>query len=142
MTCSKLRFAFRPQVEDLESRLQPGSMITGSGYGWSLLADNLSILNQGSLDSQSIVGQSYSESSKPAQTSAPVDTHSDNLQIAIIAVAAARSQSSSLPGSTLNDSLAAGLTMDDLSKVSLTGHSNSVLLDGGLCDCGQRHGIG
>src|SRR5260370_1219957 len=43
MTCSKARFVFRQRVEDLENRLQPGSMITGSGYGWSLLADNFSI---------------------------------------------------------------------------------------------------
>ncbi len=128
MTCSKLRFASRLRVEDLESRLQPGSMITGSGYGWSLLADNLLILNQGSLDSQSLVGQSSSESSKPTQTSAPIDTHSDNLQIAVIAAAAARSQNSSLPSTTLSDNLATGLTTEDLSKVSLTGHSNSVPL--------------
>jgi hypothetical protein len=103
-------------------------MITGSGYGWSLLADNLSIMNQGSLDAQSLVGQSSSESSKPTQTSAPVNTHSDNLQIAVIAAAAARSESSSLPGSTLSDDLTAALTTADLSKASLTGASNSVPL--------------
>src|SRR5438128_8213586 len=108
MKCSKLRFASRLRIENLESRLQPGSVITGSGYGWSLLADHLSILNQSSFDSQSLVSQTASESSKPTPTSAPVDTQSDHLEIAVVSLAAARSQSANLPGSTLVDTIATG----------------------------------
>ena len=37
MKCSKSRF--RPLLEVLEGRLQPGSVITGYGYGWSVLTD-------------------------------------------------------------------------------------------------------
>src|SRR5436305_1908746 len=100
MKCSKPRFIFRPQVENLESRLQPGSVLSGSGYGWSLLADHLSILNQGSPDAQSQVAPSSSDSTIPSQAPAPVETHRDNLDIAIISLAAARSQNASTPGNT------------------------------------------
>src|SRR5207244_6929856 len=93
-----------------------------------LLADNLSILNQGSLDSQSLVSQSSSESGKPTQTSAPVDTHSDNLEIAVISVAAARSQSSGMPSSTLVDGLGASLVTNELSNFSSTANAPSVPL--------------
>src|SRR5437867_4170647 len=72
MKCSRLRpVARRPFVENLESRLQPGSMITGSGYGWSLLADNLLQLDAGATNSSSLVSQSSSESVRRTQTSAP-----------------------------------------------------------------------
>jgi hypothetical protein len=128
MKCSKARFAFRPLVENLESRLQPGSIITGQPYGWSLLADNLSILDQGSLGTQSLVPQSSSESSKPRQTSAPVDVHGDHLNIAVASVLIPRSETSSLPTSPPLDDLASGLTNADLSGPMLTGHSNSVPL--------------
>ncbi len=128
MTRSRLRSASRPRVEDLESRLQPGSMITGPGYGWSLLADNLVILNQGSLDSQILVGQSASGNSKssglipqdgPAPSVLPVPDYSR-------LVANARSQNLSLPA--LVDNVATNLTTNDLSAGSLTGHGQSVPL--------------
>ncbi|HLJ94431.1 MAG TPA: hypothetical protein VKU02_14690 [Gemmataceae bacterium] len=129
MKCLKLRFASRLKVERMEDRLQPGSVLTGSGYGWSLLADNLSILKQGSVDSQSLVSQASSESSQPAPVSAPpADTHSDHLAIAVISVAAARTQFASMPNNTLVDTVAAGLPADLQSQASLTGHANSVPL--------------
>jgi hypothetical protein len=123
MKCSKLRFASRLRVEDLESRLQPGSMITGSGYGWSLLADNLSVLGQESLQSQSLVSQTSEESGSAAQTTAPVDTHNDSLETAVVAATAARNESTA-PAAPLGGP-AAGLTTD---LASLTGHANSVPL--------------
>ena len=73
MKCSKARFPSRhPLVEHLESRLQPGSMVTGQGYGWSLLADNLLNLGPDSTNSQSLISQASSESSKPAKLSTPL----------------------------------------------------------------------
>src|SRR5437773_9179844 len=93
MKCSKRRPVFCPRVENLESRLQPGSVITGSGYGWSLLADHLAILNQGAVDSQGLVSLPSSASNHPNQTSAPVDVHSDTLNTAVASIASARSAS-------------------------------------------------
>src|SRR5207245_2596312 len=116
MTCSKPRCVFRPVLENLESRLQPGSVVTGQGYGWSLLADNLSILEQGS--SHRLISQSSSESAKPALTSIPVDLHSDHQGIAVAKVMAARTDS--LPTNKLLDNLADGLTNDDFGLLSLT----------------------
>src|SRR5437899_1884576 len=99
MTCSKPRFAFRPRVENLESRLQPGSVLMGQGYGWSLLVDNLSIVDQGSSDSQRLISQSSFESSQPALTSISVDRQSDQQFIAMASVLAARGANASLPAS-------------------------------------------
>src|SRR5207245_5190840 len=72
--------------------------------------------------------QTSSESSKPTQTSGPVDTHNDSLAIAVISMTAATSQSSSLPASNLVENLAANWTTEDLSPASLTGHAHSVPL--------------
>src|SRR5438477_6986064 len=122
MKCSRPRFAMRPLVENLESRLQPGSVLTGSGYSWSLLADNLSILKQDSSESQRRVSAVSSEGSKPTPSNTPADVHHQSLAIAVASVAAARTDASSQPTSKLFDDLAAGLTDEGLSNVSLTGH--------------------
>jgi hypothetical protein len=128
MKCSKPRVAFRPLVENLEGRLQPGSLIMGQGYGWSLLADHLSILNPDSRDSQSLVSPSSSEGSRPAPTSTAMDVRSDRLNIAITTVVLARSEPASLPIRNLIDNLVAGWPNDDLSNLSLSGQAHSVPL--------------
>ena len=149
MKCSKVRPTFRPLVENLESRLQPGSIITGQGYGWSLLADRISILNQPSLDSQGMVAPSSSESSRsnPISTSANVlvdissDVHSENLTTAVASVAAA--SSSGLPANSpvnslainLVNNLASNLTNDNLASLPLA----SQCAAGGIRRC--RRGI-
>src|SRR5947209_4782471 len=112
MTCSKARVAFRPLVENLESRLQPGSLVLGQGYGWSLLAHDLSILQQGSLDSQRLISQSPSENSKPARTVIPADTHSDHQDTAVVRATAPHGDT--LPLAKLVDNVAASLSNDDL----------------------------
>jgi hypothetical protein len=127
MKCSKPRFAFRPLVENLESRLQPGSILTGQGYGWSLLADNLPILNQGSSDSSSLVSQSSSESSRLTPTSPSADVPHDNLNIAVASVAAVRS--TSLPiNNVVDNRLSAGLTNQDPFGATQSEHPNSLLM--------------
>jgi hypothetical protein len=139
MNCPKPCPAFRPLVEYLESRLQPGSMIIGQGYGWSLLADNLSVLSQDKTRSSSLVSQAASESNRPATTNTPADVHSDALQIAVASVAAVRSTSlptnnvannstSSPINNLVNDSLSAGLTNDDLFSSPTTSHPSALLL--------------
>jgi hypothetical protein len=127
MKCSKPRFAPRLRLENLESRLQPGSMITGQSYGWSLLADNRSILDLGSVDNQSLVSQASSES-KSTFTSAPVNVAGDHLDIAVVPVIIAKSEASRIPTSTLVDNLASGLTNEDLSSPGLTDHLSSAPL--------------
>src|SRR5205823_12836850 len=99
MTCPKPRIAYRPQIENLESRLQPGSIITGQGYGWSLLADNLLSFNQAALESQSLVSPSSSESVRPLESSAPLGVHSNHQDIAVVPVGVARSEPAALPAS-------------------------------------------
>jgi hypothetical protein len=142
MKCLKLRSAFRPLVEKLESRLQPGSIITGSGYGWSLLADRLSILDQSSMDSPVLVSQTSFESSRPTPTSTSADVvlttapgvQNENLAIAVASVAAATS--SSLPAnsrvdnlaSNLINSLSANLTNDNLTNFSAASPSHPMVL--------------
>jgi hypothetical protein len=139
MNRSKPCFAFRPLVEYLESRLQPGSMIIGQGYGWSLLADNLSVLSQDKIAPSSLVSQASSASSRSATTNTPADVHSDALQIAVASVAAVRSTSlstnnvannstSSPINNLVNDSLSAGLANDDLFSSPTTSHPSSQLL--------------
>src|SRR5438128_1869594 len=125
MMCSKPRFAFRPFVESLESRLQPGSMITGQGYGWSLLADNLLNLDQGTLNAQSLVSQTISESSKPVSPSTPVDVRHDNTNIAVTAVATAPGQPSGISTNNLVNKIADSLTDDNLGVLTLTGRPNA-----------------
>jgi hypothetical protein len=140
MKCSKLRITFRPLVETLESRLQPGSLLTGQGYGWSLLADSFLSLDQSGLDSQVLVSQSSFSGSQTADSSAslplsiPMDAHSENLAIAVASVAAARS--SSLPANgpleslsnTLVNNLAANLTNDNLGSLSSASPSRPIVL--------------
>src|SRR5262249_56811460 len=122
MTCPKTRLAGRPHVENLESRLQPGSILVGQGYGWSLLADNLLNLGQDTLHSQGLLSQASSESSGPIRASAPVTVHEQNIAIAPATVA--RSEPSGLPISSLVENLAAGLGSDDLGSLALTGRRN------------------
>jgi hypothetical protein len=128
MKCSKRRVACRPFVENLESRLQPGSIITGQGYGWSLLADHISILDQGSFDSQSLVSQRASESSQPTTENASLDVHSDHIAIAVASVATARGETLSTPASSLVNNLVSDLTNGDLADATLTGRPHSVPL--------------
>jgi hypothetical protein len=123
MTCSRPRFALRPVLENLESRLQPGSVITGAGYGWSLLADNLSILNPGSSDFR-LVSQTSSESSRPALTRSAADSHSNYQTIAVAPVTAARNDSR--PTGKLADALVTDLTNDELGVFSLPDHARTV----------------
>jgi hypothetical protein len=124
MTRPKTRLAGRPYLENLESRLQPGSIIVGQGYGWSLLADNLLNLGPGTLDSQ--ISQTSSESSRPIPASAPANGQEQNIAIAPAArVMVARSEPSSLP-SNLVDNLAASLSNDDLGLLTFTGQRNAV----------------
>ncbi len=113
----KSRIAYRPVVESLENRLQPGSMIPMQGYGWSL-ADGLSLLNPESWDSQSA---SSAGSSKPTPTSTLAAEHHDALEIAAARAASALSGPSSLPANNLVDNLAADLTNDDLGDLRLRG---------------------
>jgi hypothetical protein len=91
--CPKARFVFHPRVEDLESRLQPGSMITSPGYGWSLLVDQLGILPQGALDSPSLASPTPSAGGKQTQINTPATVPAANLDIAIASVAAGQSTS-------------------------------------------------
>src|SRR5216683_3114626 len=103
MTVSKARFAFRPLVENLESRLQPGSIITGTGFGWSFLADLLLNLDRGRLDSQSVVSQASSDSDRLALRSILVGVHSDQRDIAVASLLTARSETASLPPSNRSE---------------------------------------
>src|SRR5260370_36346645 len=126
MTRSRLRSASRPHVEKLESRLQPGSMITGPGYGWSLLADNLSILNQGSVDSQGQLSPSSSLSSPLPSASSLGDLDLDALNTAVASLPTA--QSTSLPISKLTDNnLSTSLTNDDWFRATTSNHANALL---------------
>jgi hypothetical protein len=126
MKYSKSRFRFRPRVENLESRLQPGSIITGSGYG-SLLADSLPVLNQDGGGSASQVSQSTSETSQPTQTSTPADSTGEHLSIAVVSVAAA--SSTSLPANNVVDnSVSTGLTNDDLFNAAPTESTSALLM--------------
>src|SRR6184192_3281773 len=90
--------AYRPFVETLESRLQPGSLLLSSGYA-SPLADNLSLLNPQPSDSHRLAAPS-SQSSAPTFTSPVVDLHSDHLDLAAASVTAARNEN---PGTPTND---------------------------------------
>ena len=128
MKCSKPRFAPRLLLETLESRLQPGSLITGQSYGWSLLADNVSILDAGSVDNQSLVSPSFSENSKSTPTSAPVNVAGASLNIAVVPVIVAKNETSSVPISTPADNLVNGLANEDLSNAGLTDHLSSLPL--------------
>src|SRR5260370_974116 len=127
MTCSKARFVFRPCVENLESRLQPGSVIVGQGYGWSLI-DTLSILDPSSLDSNQLVLKASSKSSKPAAASTAADVHHDHQNIAVARVIASRGATSSLLTKAPVDTVAADLTDDDLGQLSIGGQRNKVSL--------------
>jgi hypothetical protein len=127
MSGSKPRFSVRPLVERLESRLQPGSVITGAGYGWSLLADKLSILDQGAGDSHVVVSQSSSERSNPAAAGTPLDVQSNNLSIAAASVTTARNQPATLPATNLVQNVAASLD-DELSSFAPAAPSHSILL--------------
>jgi hypothetical protein len=141
MKCSKLRSTFRPLVEYLESRLQPGSMMTGQGYGWSLLADRLSILDQTSPDAPVLVAPSSFEGRQPTATSTSangpantsLDIHRENLAIAVVSGTA--DHSSNLPANSLVDNLAnnlvnnlsANLTNDLTSSSSVNASQPMVL---------------
>jgi hypothetical protein len=132
----KPKLAYRPCVETLESRLQPGSMITNFLSGWPSLAGTLALVNPGPRDSQS-----SGESSMPALTDTPVHRENDRIEVAVASVAAARSEtvpsSQALgtitgQGHTLSgdftDNLADGLANQNPSNTSLTGRRNSVPL--------------
>ena len=127
MTCSKARFVFRPRVENLESRLQPGSVIVGQGYGWSLI-DTLSILGPSSLDSHQLILQSSFESNRPAVASTPADVHGDHQDIAVAGAMAARSATSSPLTKAPVDNLAADLSNDDLGQLLIGGQRNKISL--------------
>src|SRR6266404_3222943 len=101
--------AYRPLVETLESRLQPGSILMMQGSAW-FAADHLSLLKEEPRDSHGLVEQASSENSNPALTSKPEDVHSDRLKIAVASVAAARSENSSSLPSDLVDNRTDGLT--------------------------------
>lgn len=128
MARSKRRFSFHPRVENLESRLQPGSVIMGQGYGWSLLVDNLSILNRDVSDSRPLISQASSENRGPAPRSSALDVQSDHRDIAVAGMAAGRSVTSSPPSNTLVDNLPAHLTTDDLGLSSVAGPRKAVPL--------------
>lgn len=132
MKCSRPRFALRPLVENLESRLQPGSVLTGPGYGWSFLADNLSILKQDSWESQRRVSSASSESSKPTPSIVPTDVQNQSVAIAVARVATPRIEALSQPILNLFDDLAASLTNDDLLHHSVTGQEHPLPLATGV----------
>src|SRR5262249_51182756 len=127
MTGLKPRFAFRPRVENLESRLQPGSIITSRGYDWSFVADRLLNLDQGWLDSQSLVSQASSESGKLSPKNIPIRVHRDHQDIEVAPLMAARNDTSSLPARNLEDNVVTSLTNDDLGLLSQAGRRNGVL---------------
>src|SRR5712692_2761510 len=121
----KSSIAYRPVIESLENRLQPGSMmIPMQGYGGSL-ADGLSLLNPESWDSQSA---SSPASSKPIPTGTPAAGNHNALEIAAARAAAALRERSSLPASNLVDNLAADLTNDDLADLPVRGQRMPVEL--------------
>ncbi|HLJ94432.1 MAG TPA: hypothetical protein VKU02_14695 [Gemmataceae bacterium] len=128
MKCSKTRFAARPLVENLESRLQPGSVLTGPGYGWSLLADSLSILNQDSGDFQRRVAVLAFPSRTPTPSNVSGIPNRSSLDLAAATVAATRTDASSRAASPLFENLANGFLQDRGPVVSLTGHGGSVPL--------------
>src|SRR5207244_11397996 len=111
----KSRIAYRPVIESLENRLQPGSMIPIQGYGWSL-ADGLSLLNRESWDSQSAATPG---SSKPTLTGTPAAENHNALEITAARAPSALREFSSLPASNLVDNLGADLTNDDLADLPL-----------------------
>ncbi|HLJ92131.1 MAG TPA: hypothetical protein VKU02_02955 [Gemmataceae bacterium] len=123
MTRPKTRLAGRPHLENLESRLQPGSIIVGQGYGWSLLADNLLNLGQGTLASESLISQASSESSRRFRESGPSNVPEQNIAIAPVMVV--RSQPTSLPISNLVENVTASLSNDDLGLLALAGRRNA-----------------
>jgi hypothetical protein len=118
----KPKFAYRPLVEILESRLQPGSLLTTQAYGWSLLADSLSILNQESKEPARL----SSESSNRLLSSAPADEHHGSLPIAVASPASGHSDRP-LTNDLVN-SLVGGLPKEDPLTGSLTGRGNSIPL--------------
>jgi hypothetical protein len=128
MTRSKAPLGLRLLIEKLESRLQPGSMITGQPYGWSLLAGNLSILDQGSLETPGLVSQASFESNKPAQNGLPNRGSAGHLDVAVVPVLIARNEISSVPTSATVDDLTSDLANADLSSPAQTGPSSSVPL--------------
>ncbi|HLJ96054.1 MAG TPA: hypothetical protein VKU02_22960 [Gemmataceae bacterium] len=128
MTCSKRRFLFRPLVENLESRLQPGSLILGQGYGWSLLADHLSILNQDSSPLHPLSSPFASEDHKPAPTISAVDVRTDHQDIAVVRMITTPSAASNLPTTNLVDNLVANSTNDDPGFPSAAKQRNPVSL--------------
>src|SRR5205809_553414 len=79
MKCSKGRFAFYPILETLEDRLQPGSVILGEEFGWSLLADQLANSKQDSAAADKRVFEPALENSKSSPTSTPGEADSPRL---------------------------------------------------------------
>lgn len=126
MTCSKNRFHFRPSLEKLESRLQPGSIITGRGGDWVFLLDGLLNRDQGAPDSPSSISQGPAEGDRASQRTVSARVHGDPHGGAVASVMPARSETSSLPFRSLVDNVATGFTGDDLGILSRTGPRNAV----------------
>jgi hypothetical protein len=87
----------------LESRLQPGSILSGQGAGWSLWADNLSILDYRSGHSESLISETRSEAQKPGQPSTPAVVHRDPVAPSVSQVAVTQSEPLTVPSQQLVD---------------------------------------
>src|SRR5439155_26029905 len=95
------RPGIRPLLELLENRLQPGSMVLGQGAGWSLLADHLSILDQGSARS-AVLSETNSESQPTQQPSPWTTAHaSDPQPVSVPSATIGRNQTLMVPGQSL-----------------------------------------
>jgi hypothetical protein len=104
-------------------------LIVGQGYGWSLLADHLSILSQDTSDSQLLISQSSSENSEPAPSrNAVVDIHSDHQEIAVAKIVPVRSAASNQPNDNLVDNLAGNFANDGFGLAPAAAHRNAVSL--------------
>ena len=113
-TTSARHTGSRLYLELLESRLQPGSILTGQGPGWSLWADSLSVLEPSTQPSGQQVSVTRSEPENPSQLSMPAETQGDNLVTTIDRVAATRTEPLTTPSQRLVDTFTPDWMNDDL----------------------------
>jgi hypothetical protein len=106
--------------------LQPGSVVTGQGFGSSLLAENLSILETTQLQSSSVVSETRSESQKHLQFSTPAAAQSDTSLISASPAAIARSEPFTFSSQNLVDTLRPTWMNDDLALLVASSSRSSV----------------
>jgi hypothetical protein len=114
-TAPARRTGSRLFLELLESRLQPGSIITTLGAGWSSWADGSSLLQPSTQSSAQQISVLPSETQTPSQLSTPAETPGDNLTAAIQLVPAIQSDSST-PSQPLVDAFTPDWVNGDLAS--------------------------